>query len=192
MQTWAWYNNTGTAWVNFSAGNMIGFYGTATYGAKTAVSAYQGGMHLRTAAGTDTDACAAPHCDNVKYINATYCDINGAGDVDVATIGVNDCVRIEFTDGATSVVTENAIFYSYDGTTDATAPVGVTTKGLEQGDAAWTAMGGNAAAVSITNDSTTTDHLFYVAVSASPTSVGEKLSFAFKITSFSETISRWN
>ena len=167
MQTWAWYNNTGTAWVNFSAGNLIGFYGSTTYNAKVQVNSYQDGMHLRTAAGTDTDACATPHMDNIKYNAAGYCSINGGGNVAVTTIINNDCVRINFTDGATSVATENALFYAYaSGGTDSQAPPNVTVQGLEQADSTWTACGGNGAAVTITNDTTAVDHNFYVAMSA--------------------------
>jgi len=177
--TWAWYD--GSSWNDFAAGNMIGFYGSTTYGTKVQVGSYQDGMHLRTSSGTDTDACGSPHMDNIKYLTSTTCSINGGSSVNVSTITQNDCVRIKFTDGSTSVTTENGKFYAYDGTTDTNAPTGVTAQALEQGDSSWTACGGSGNAVSITDQSAAVTHYYYVAMSASPTSVGEKTNFAWKI-----------
>lgn len=181
--TWAWYNSSGTAWINFAAGNLIGFYGSTTYGDKITTTEYQDGMHLRTASGTDTDACAADHMRNVKYINSGNCSIDAAANEVVTNIADTECVRIHFTDTSTSVATENAEFYAYaSGGTDADAPPNVTVQALECGDAAWTAAGGNGSAVSITNDTAAVDHYYYVAMSASPDTVGEKTNYAWKIT----------
>ena len=140
-------------------------------------------MHLRTASGSpgDTDACAANHMTGIQYVAPGTCQINGGGIINLSTVTAQQSVRITFTDGATSVSTENGTFYAYDGTTDVTAPVGVTVKGAEQGDAAWTSCGGSAAAVSITNQGASVTHYFYVIMSASPDSIGEKISFAWKV-----------
>lgn len=177
--TWAWRD--AAAWNDFSAGNLIGFYGGATYGTKVKITEYQSHNHLRTAAGTDTDACASPHMDSIQYVASATCQINQGGVVNVNTIAENDCVRIHFSDGSTSISTENATFYAYDGTTDATAPTNVTAYALERSDAAWTACGGSASAVSLTNQGANINHYFYVAMSVSPDTVGEKTAFAWKI-----------
>jgi len=180
--TWAWYKLNTTTWTDFTAGNLIGFYGTVTYGAKVRVANYNVGMHLRTAAGTDTDACAASHMTGIQYVAAGTCSIStGGGTVNLNTVTSNQSVRITFTDGATAVSTETGVFYAYDGAVDANAPTGVTAYGAETGDAAWTACGGSAAAVSLTDQGSNVTHYFYVVMSASPTSVGEKTSFAWKI-----------
>lgn len=179
---WAWYNTAGTpAWVNFSAGNLIGFYGTTTYASKVQVAAYNVGMHLRTAIGTDTDACAANHMTGIQYVAAGTCKVNGGTTVDLNTVTTLESIRIHFTDGATSVSTENGIFWSYDAATDVTPPVEVTAKGAEQADTTWTACGGSAAAVTLADQGAAVDHYFYVIMSASPTTVGEKTDFAWKI-----------
>ena len=177
--TWAWRN--ADSWNDFSAGNLIGFYGGATYGTKVKISEYQSHNHLRTASGTDTDACVSPHMNSIQYVAAVTGQINQGGVVNVNTIAENDCVRIHFGDGSTSVATENAVFYAYDGTTDATTPTNVTAYALEQTDITWTNCGGFGNAVSITNQNAAINHYFYVAMSASPDIVGEKTKFAWKI-----------
>ena len=117
----------------------------------------------------------------IQYVASGTCKINGGSTVNLNTVTAKQSVDIGFTDGATAVSTENGIFYAYDGSTDATAPTGVTAQGAETGDAAWTACGGSAAAVTLTDQGSNIQHDFYVIMSASPTSVGEKTAFAFKI-----------
>jgi len=179
--TWAWYKLNTTTWTNFAAGNLIGFYGTTTYGTKVRVANYNVGMHLRTSAAVDTDACPNTHMIGIQYVAAGTCQIDGGGVVALNTVATTESVRITFTDGATAVSTETGVFYAYDGAVDANAPTGVTAYGAETGDAAWTACGGSAAAVSLTDQGSNVTHYFYVVMSASPTSVGEKTSFAWKI-----------
>ena len=179
--TWAWYKLNTTTWTDFSAGNMIGFYGTTTYGAKVRVANYNVGMHLRTSSGVDTDACANTHMTGIQYVAAGTCKVNGGSTVNLNTVTANESVRIIFTAGATAVSTESGIFYAYDGSTDATSPTNVTVQGAEQGDAAWTACGGSAAAVTLTDQGSNISHTFSLIMTASPVTVGEKTAFAWKI-----------
>ena len=180
--TWNWYNTAGTpAWTAFSAGNLIGFYGTTTYDTKVAVGAYDVGMHLRTSSGVDTDACAANHMTGIQYVASGTCQVNGGGVVALNTVTTLQSVQINFTDGATSISTELGKFWAYDGSVDANAPVGVTAQGAEQGNSTWTACGGSAAAVTLADQGANINHNFYVIMSASPTSIGSKTSFAWKI-----------
>ena len=179
--TWYWYNTLGTTWTAFSAGNLIGFYGTTTYGTKVLVGSYNAGMHLRTSSGVDTDACGANHMTGIQYVASGTCQINGGGVVALNTVSQQQSVKINFTDGATSVSTELGIFYAYDGTTDANGPTGVTPQGAEQGNASWTNCAGNGSAVALAAQGSAISHDFYLIMSASPTSVGSKTNFAWKI-----------
>ena len=180
MAAFTWDGHDDADW-NFSiiATNLIKFCGAA-FATKVIVGSFQEEMHIRTAAGTDTDACASPHLHNIMYVDANNCDIDGAGSEDVANILTTECIRVQFTHGS-AVNTENAIFYAYDGTTTTTPPVGVTFHALEQGDAAWTNAEGSASAVSISNQGSSDTHNFYVAISATPESVGEKTSFSVRM-----------
>lgn len=107
-------------------------------------------------------------------------------------------LRIRFTD-ASSVQTTNARFYAYDGTTTTTEAVGVDVVAFEQGVTAttWTVINDDTVAGALTNGSiggdnagerlgladqtTATDHTYYIAISVSPESVGGKTSFDFGI-----------
>ena len=179
--TWSWYNTSGSTWTSFSAGNLIGFYGITTYGTKVRVNNYNVGMHLRTSLGSDIDACAANHMTGIQYASVNTCQINGGGVVALNTVTQQQSVRITFTDGATSVATEGGIFYAYDGSIDSSAPTGVTAQGAERLDDNWTACGGSGSAVTLSDHTTAITHYYYVIMSASPTTVGEKTAFAWKI-----------
>lgn len=75
---------------------------------------------------------------------------------------------------AASVATSAGKFYAFDGTTDATAMVGVTFQAIEQSNTTWVAANGLGSAVSLANQGASTSHNFYIALSASPTSTGAK------------------
>jgi len=178
MATWTVTAHDGADW-NFtiSATNLIGFYG-ASYGDKITVGEYQDSMHIRTSAGTDTDACGSPHLIGIKYISSNQCD-KGGGTINCNTLLTTDCIKFNFSH-TSSVATENGLFYAYDGNTVTSAPTGVTFQALEQGDTNWTNAEGQASGVSLGNQSASTSHDFYVAMSASPESVGEKTAFAVR------------
>jgi len=176
--TWAW--QSGSTWHNFSADNMIGFYGTS-YGDKVTVNSYQDSHHLRTSSGNDTDACVGPHMTNLKYISGSTVSISGSNETNISNVATGDCIRIRFTDGSTSVSTENVKFYSYDGTTDATAPTGLTPKCLTTGASAWVTPTGSAGYMPMADQGSEINHDYFVGLSATPTSVGEKTDFAWKI-----------
>jgi len=177
--TWAW--QSGSTWNNFDSANLIGFYGSS-YGDKVQVGEYPDSHHLRTSSGTNTDYCAYPHMTNLKYISGSTVSISGSNEQNISNVTTGDCVRIRFTDGSTSISTESVTFYSYDGTTDATPPVGLTSKCLTTGSTSWTTPTGSPAAMSFADQGSEINHDYFVGMSASPTSVGEKTSFAWKIT----------
>jgi type 1 fimbria pilin len=138
-------------------------------------------MHLRTSSGVNTDACASPHMTGIQYVASGTCKVNGGATINLNTVTTAQSVKINLTDSSTSVTTESAVFWAFDGSTDATAPVTVTAYGAEQGDAAWTACGGVGNAVSLTDQTAAISHDYYVLMSASPDTVGSKTSFAWKI-----------
>lgn len=179
--TFTWAHLSGSTWQAFDSANWIGFYG-ASYGDKVQVGEYQDSHHLRTSSGTDTDYCEYPHMTNLKYISGSTVSISGSLEQDISNVITGDCVRIRFTDGATSINTENVKFYSFDGTTDATGPTGVTAYCLTTGSSAWDNAEGSGSAMDLADQGSEQDHDYFVGMSASPASVGEKTSFAWKIT----------
>lgn len=176
---WAGYN--GSDWTTFdiSDTNLLKFAG-ADYDDKVVVGEYNDSFHIRTSSGDDSDACGSPHLTNLKYLTSSTVSIDGGSSVDVDTVLTTECIRIQFTHGS-SVAIENAIFYVYDGTTTTTPPTGVTFQAFEQGDTSWTNAEGSASAVDLDNKSSSTEHNFYIGMSASPSSTGEKTNFAGRI-----------
>jgi len=57
----------------------------------------------------------------------------------------------------------------------------VTFQAAEQGDSAWTNAEGSAAALTLTDQGAATSHDYFIAVSASPESVGLKSAFALRV-----------
>lgn len=167
-QTWELQGTTATT---IEATDSIAF-SDGTFGNPITVSSFNGGTHVRSSAGVDDSSANTPN--NVKYIASGTGDW-GAGTESLNLILDSECT-LKLTISETSNITVTDItMYAYDGTTTTAAPVGMDVYLAESGDAAWTNADGSAAALTIA-DSTTpaTDHYFYIAVSASPSSVGVK------------------
>lgn len=166
------------------ATDKLQFAGAGGFDTKITVGSYNDSMHVKSSGGSDVSSGNTPK--NTKFISQTggtggdsQVD-KGSGTVDLDTLATGDApLKINFSDAA-SVATESALFYAYDGTTPATAPVGVDFRAAEIGDANWTEAEGSGAPVTITDDTAATSHDYYFAVSASPTSVGLK-SFKYRI-----------
>jgi len=192
--TWNYYGGAGPAWTDIAA-NTVVFSGTGGLATPVTVASWQDETHIGNG-DPGTDQCGANHIVNVKYISSTQFD-NGSGTETLsdANLVATECtLQILFTDGASVAIT-NARFYSYDGTTVTTEAVGVDAVAFEQGVAAsaWTIINDDAVAGALTNGSiggdnsgerldladqgAATDHTYYVAISASPESVGGKASF---------------
>lgn len=161
---------TDRIWYNSSAG-----FGTAAANSIT-VAAYQDTMHITS--NVDTHLCTTNHVNNTKYLTATTVSINGAGSTTLAAGTVPTTAQapilLNFADAA-SVATSATTFYFYDGTTDATAMVGITVQAIEAATStSWVAANGSGAALSLANQAAATSHNFYIATSVSPTSTGNK------------------
>lgn len=183
MATFTWYLQ-GASPTTIEATDIIQFAG-GTFDSAITVNTWNSSTHVESSVGADDSSSNTPK--NSKFISETggtggdsQVDIGG-GTVDLDSVSTANCpLKINFSDGA-SVTTTDTIFYAYDGSTPATAPTGINVRGAEQGDANWTECEGSASPVTIADDTAGTSHDYFLLVSASPTTVGEKTAFAFRI-----------
>ena len=183
MATFTWVLQ-GTSPTTIDATDIVQFAG-ATFNSAVTVGAYQDTTHVESNAAADDSSGNTPK--NTKFISQTggtagdsQVDIGG-GTVDLDAVSTaNSPLKITFADAA-SVTTTGAIFYAYDGSTTTAVPTGVTFVAAEQGDANWTAAEGSAAGVTITDDTASTSHDYYLLASVSPDSVGAKTAFKLRI-----------
>jgi len=182
MAVYTWYLQ-GTSPTTIEATDIIQFAG-ATFGSAITVGAFNDSTHVESSVGADDSSSNGPK--NSKFISQSggtggdsQVDI-GAGTVDLDTVSTANCpLKINFSDAA-SVTTTGHIFYAYDGTTTTAVPTDVTFYAAEQGDANWTNAEGSAAGVTITDDTASTSHDYYILISASPESVGLKTAFKLR------------
>tara|TARA_Y100000310_G_C20689881_1_gene821534 strand:+ start:1203 stop:1769 length:567 start_codon:yes stop_codon:yes gene_type:complete len=183
MATFVWLLQ-GTSPTTIDATDIVQF-AAATFDSKVTVGAYQDSTHVESNVGADDSSGNTPR--NNKFISQAG---GGGGDSqadwgdgteDLDAILTSECaLKITFSHG-TSVITESAIFYAYDGATTTAVPTGVTFVAAEQGDTNFTAAEGSAAAVTLDDNTTATDHDFYIVPSVSPDSVGLKDAFTLRI-----------
>lgn len=153
-------------------------FANGVFDGKITVNEYNDSTHVKTAADADKSASNTPN--NNKFISQAG---GGGGDSqadwgdgteDLDAIQTSEAaLKINFAD-ASSVITEDAIFYAYDGTTPKTPPTGVDIRAAEVGDTNFTEIEGSGKALAIADDTAATSHDYYIVISASPTSVGAK------------------
>jgi hypothetical protein len=176
MATFTWYLQ-GTSPTTIEDTDKLQFAG-GSFGAAVTVSEYNTSTHVESSVGADDSSANTPN--NNKYIASGTADW-GDGTENLDQIATTEAaLKINFSHGS-SVVTSNTKFYAYDGTTPATAPTGVTFYAAEVGDSAWTNAEGSGSALAIDDDTTGTSHDYFIAVSASPESVGLKTAFKLRI-----------
>jgi hypothetical protein len=180
------------------AGSGLGFYGDAGFGASVKVGDWQGRTFITNGAGTTQ----GPEVDNVKYLNAGSGIIGqtGSGVALTAIPNYQATLNIRFTYD-TPVKTQNVELRIYDRSNPDMPATGVTTMVAEiihptqdqsnsgSGDTTWLQPGGSGSTVSLSpspgvsglyagngSNSTWTDtqHDWFVALSASPDSIGSK------------------
>ena len=167
-QTWELQGTTPTT---IEATDSIAF-SDGTFDNPITVSSFNDGTHVRSSVGADDSDGNTPN--NVKYV------ASGTGDWGDGTESLADILDAECTlkltiSESSNITVTDITMYAYDGSTTTTAPTGMDVYLAESGDAAWTNADGSAAALTITDsDTPATDHYFYIAVSASPSSVGVK------------------
>ena len=184
MATFTWYLQ-GTTPTTIEATDIIQFAGVAGFDSKVAVGSYNDTTHVKSSVGADDSSGNTPN--NNKFVSqagGTGGDSQadwGDGTEDLDAILQGECaLKINFSD-ASSVITESAVLYAYDGSTTTAVPTGVDFRAAELGDANWTEAEGSAAAVSVTDDTAATSHDYYFAISTSPSSVGLKDAFTIRM-----------
>lgn len=180
MATWALtaQRTDGSSVVTVGATDRLWFNSGLNLTDNVTVGNYQDGTHISDNADAHNAACggAGGHVNNTKYLGANTVSINGAASANLAgavPTAAQCPFKFNFADPA-AVATSNAKFYFYDGTTDATAMAGVAVQAIEQGNTAWVAANGSAAALNLANQAAATSHNFYIATSLSPSSTGSK------------------
>lgn len=180
------------------SGSGLGFYGSA-FGSSVAVGEYQTTTWITDSNGTSE----GPQVDNIKWTHANSGSINGADSVDLRDVpNYLSTLNVRFTND-TSVDTQNTELRIYDRSNIDNDPSGVTCKvaeiihpgllqtGLEGlGDTAWISAHGSGLTVGLVASpgtsglvpgSADTQHDWYVALSASPNSIGSKTMFGLYV-----------
>jgi hypothetical protein len=189
--TWAFFGSTGPAWTSIAA-NTVVFSGSLTdLTAAITVADYNDGTHIGDN-DPGTDQCGANHANNVKFLTTGTMSVNGGGSeaINDTNLLQDECtIRIQFNDAA-SVSTSSGRFYTFDASVVTNEAVGVDAYAFEQGvtATAWTQVNDDTGNIGGDNtgerldlgdQGAATDHFFYLAVSASPETVGAKSSFDF-------------
>lgn len=204
-EVWEWrgYALTTSGWdlTISGTGNRIGFCG-GTFGSSVGVNEWQDTTWVTN----DTMTVNYGQINNNKYISSTEVDTNSSGTKTLVSgaVPLDECtLRISFTEDGGNTQTSSTRFYAYDGTTPTTAPPGVKTVGFEVdtasgggsplninkdsdagGSLAWNAangIGGSSNKLQLASESSIATHLWYLGVSASPSTVGLKQNFVFRI-----------
>lgn len=176
MATFTW-ELQGTTPTTIEATDKVQFAGSA-FDSAIAVTEWNDSTHVKSSGGSNDSSGNTPN--NVKFISqsggtggdsqADWGD--GTEDLDAIT-NAEATLKINFSD-ASSVATSDAVFYAYDGTTPATAPVNVSIVAAEVGDANWTTIEGSGSALALEDNTAATSHDYFIAVSASPDTAGLK------------------
>lgn len=179
------------------SGSGLGFYGTGGFGASVPVGQYQDNTFITNGAGSSQ----GPKVDNVKYIHPNSGQLAGSDNRNLLAIpNYLATLNVRFTND-TAVKTQNVTFRIYDRSDITKAASGVTTKTAEiihpwtasspngSGDTSWHTPAGSSVVMDLVaspgtsglspNGTQTSDtqHDWYVAISASPDSIGAKTQF---------------
>jgi hypothetical protein len=190
---WEYFGGAGPAWTDMST-NTIVFAGSNTdLTVPVTVGTWQDGTHM----GNDdpgTDQCGAQHMRNIKYVTSGQFDQGfGTYFLSMGQIAASGCtVRVRFTDASPVAIT-SARLYAFDGSTVTTRATDVEVFGWERqpsGIMTWSnvndysaAQGGDNAGqrLDLLNQAASTEHHYYIVLSARPESVGAKTSFDFGV-----------
>lgn len=161
----------GTANTTIEATDYIQF-SDGTFDNPITVGSYNDGTHVRSSGGADDSSGNTPN--NVKYIASGTADWGDGTESCDSMLDSEATLDITISE-TTSITVTDISFYAYDGSTTTNAPSGMTVQAFESGGTSWTQIHGSGSALSVADSSTpATDHHFYIALSASPSSVGVK------------------
>jgi len=190
--TWETYCDT-PGWKDISTNTIVFSGNSTTITTPITVGTWQSGTHLGNG-DPGTDQCGTNHAPNVKYVTSTQFIVGTGSTTTVAdaNLATTQCtMRVKFTD-ASAVACSAARVYAYDGSVEANEAVGVEAYALQQGVGAssWTAINDDSGNIggdntgeylSLSDRAASTEHTYYIAVSARPESVGAKTQFDFGI-----------
>ncbi len=185
MATYTWLLQ-GVSPTTIEATDLVQFAGAGGFGTAILVNSWNDTTHVESSVGADDSSGNDPH--NSKFISQaggtggdSQVSINGGATQDLDAVADANCpLKITFADPSSIAITDH-IFYAYDGSTPATGPTGVNFKAAEQGDANWTDAEGSGAALALADSLTpATSHDFFLLISASPSSIGEKTDFVLR------------
>lgn len=196
MSTWSFIGGE-TGNINHLGGSGVGLYGSA-FGQSVNVGSYQDSTWITNSAGT----AQGPQLDNVKYTHPSSGSINGAASVLLTQIpNYLATIQARF-NHSSAIKTQNVKLRIFDRSNINNDPSGVTCKVAEiahvdtaqtnngSGSSTWNTPHGSAVVVTLTaspgqsgyrpNGANTQDmnHDWYLALSASPDSIGSKVQFA--------------
>jgi len=191
---WEYYGGAGPAWTDMSTNTVVFASSLTDLTQPVTVGQYNDGTHM----GNDdpgTDQCGANHANNIKYISSGQFQLNAGGSETLNSTNLawnENTLRVRFTD-ASSVAITNARFYTYDGstvTTEATGvvawawqctPSGVNTWQLVNNPASGIGGDNSTERLTLLDQAASTEHHYYISVTATPTSVGAKTLFDFGV-----------
>lgn len=197
MAAISWNTNVGL----LQTGSGVGFYGDSGFGASVSVASWQGRSFITNGAGS----YQGPEINNIKYLNSQSGILGQTGSGILLTTIPNyqSSLNPRFTHSS-AVKVQNVYLYGYDRVSINNPPSGVTLAGAEiihptlvqnntgSGDSTWTTMAGTGTYLTLCpnpgmsgqyagNGSNSlwesTDHDWYIGLSASPTSIGSKTQF---------------
>lgn len=176
MATYTW-TLQGTSPTTIDASDKIQFAG-GTFDSAIQVGQYNDSTHVESSGGANDSSANTPR--NNKYLTSTTVSVNGGASKALNTITTAECaLKINFAHSP-AVAVQDHIFYAYNGTTTTVGPTGVTFRAAEQGNTSWSTPAGSGAALALGNRAAATSHDYYIAISASPDSVGEKTAFVLR------------
>lgn len=176
MATYTW-TLQGTSPTVIDTTDKIQFAG-ASFNSAIQVGQYNDSTHVQSSGGANDSSANTPR--NNKYLTASTVSVNGAASKALSTITNAECaLKINFSH-ATAVAISQHVFYAYNGSSTATGPTGVTFKAAERGNANWSTPAGSGSALALADKAAATSHDFFIAISASPDSVGEKSAFVLR------------
>lgn len=144
-------------------------FSAGTYNTNIIVGEFNDSTHVKTDAGVDKSSANTPN--NNKYISATEVSLNGGATQDLDTATDSDAVlTINVTDGTFAI--EDALFFTFDGSSPSQQALGLDTYSAEVGDTNWSHSINRTHALALTDKISDTSHDYFILLSISPTNPG--------------------
>lgn len=178
MATFVWQLQ-GTSPTTIDSQDIVQFAGAA-FDDPVFVGEYNDSTHVKDG-DDDSDKSASNGPRNNKFISQaggaggkSQVQVDGGGtELLDALTNIDAALKINITEGF-AVAASDAVFYSYNGVTPATPPVGQDVRAAEVGDTNFTQAEGSGSALALDDQASNTSHDYYIIISKSPTAVGLK------------------